>query len=565
MNKNENIIPVDWKEKVRNFTMSTKPAETLPILQALVKERNKEGIQWFYKHICTDTLDISDRDEFFYKFINWFSNMEKYSEIKENKEPTTGNHFLCFRCIYHRGENDEFYTDIFFRKKEIVESPYRYHQFLMYNNLVGFETFLHTYEFEKPIFKEENMIQCNNIVLSFKWENTEYEKHLNPPLYLSWDWYEVLKEKFDSLGLNFRNVLSNGDELIVVLDLYRTLNLKNRQLCFVLEEVKKKLFYELKEFHIYDNQNFFMVPGSINSRNKKNLISNKNNMFFSARKLIDNNLVKDEFSYRKCYMLGDDYFNTGIVSLTSIANIFHMEKKETKDFNTKIHKNNFVKYKKVGEERLKDFDTLLLYRNFKIKDNFLFMSIIANILFYLNKNEIEVMIYLNEKNNLLVNPLTYSQLVHILEFNKKNFEIYKSNPNLGIKYSNDTIVKKLSITEEEQDKMLQLISKETAELRTQYHKREYARKQYKEKKIENQEKKNQLNQEISKLFDSGFSKKEISEKLNQDIRKIKEVVGDNKEDFILQIKEQISLGLSVQEISDNFHISKKKIYRIIKE
>ena len=64
-----------------------------------------------YKKICyniTDTLDRNDRDDFFSNFILWFSNMKSYDDIKENKEPITGEHFLCFKCVYHRGEIDIF-------------------------------------------------------------------------------------------------------------------------------------------------------------------------------------------------------------------------------------------------------------------------------------------------------------------------------------------------------------------------------------------------------------------------------------------------------------------------
>lgn len=561
MKKNKYVLPVNWKDKIKQFSMSTKPSEVVPILQALLENRNKDGIQWFYKNICTDTLDRNDRDDFFSNFILWFSNMKHYDEIKENNEPITGEHFLCFRCIYHRGLDDEFSIDIFFNKKEILESPYRYNQFLMYNNLVGLETFLYVYEFDKPINAKEYVVQCNNIVLSFCWKGTKYENTLNPPIYLSWDWYEILKNKFNEFGLNFRNALSNGDDLIIILDLYRTLNLKDKNLSFVLQEVKNKLLLELKDFYIYDNKDLFMVPGSINYEYKK-IQKNKNNQYFTCKEIIDGVFVDNEFSYRKCYMLGEDYFNTGLVSLTNLANILYKKNDETKEFKTKIHRNNYIRYKKVGEERLIDFDTLLLYRNFDIKESFLYISIIANVLFYLNKNEAEIMLYLQEKNNLLVNKLTYSQLFHILEYNKKNYEFYKNNADMGIKYSNDAIVKKLHITDSEQDKMLQLISKKTAELRTKYNKREYAKKVYKQKKLLNQEKKENFNRNCENLFECGFSQKQIANKMNRDIRKVNMVLGENK-NIDIQIKEMISLGISKKEISEILHVSKSKISKII--
>lgn len=565
MKKNNNL-PDNWKQIIKKFNLSTRPEEALPILQELVRERDVEGIQWFHEHICTNTSDRSDRDYFYHNFLSWFTNMREVEAIEQNKEPKTGKHYLCFRCIYHRGESDEFSVDVFFQKKEIFETPYKYHQFLLYNNLVGFETFLHTYEFDKPIFSSENMIQCNNIVLNFRWKGTEYEKHLNPSIYLYWDWYDEIREKFEELGLNFRNVLSNGEDLIVVLDLYRTLNLKNKQLHYVLNQVEKKLHTELKDLYVYDNQNFFMVPGSMNYHCKNGRIKNHNIMYFACQQIQDGNLVEGEFSYRRCYMLGDDCFRTGTVSLTSLANFFKMEKSETKELHTKAHKNNYVRFKNVGEQRLKDFDTLLLYRNFDMGNyDFLYMSMIANVMFYLNKTENEVLLYLQEKNALLKHSLKYEQLLKILEFNKKNFELYKSNPNLGIKYSNDTIVKKLSITDEEQDEMLQLISKDMAKLRTRYQKREYAKKNYEEKKSENKKKKEAFKEEVNQLYKSGMTVKEIASKMGKDVRTIKKVLEYAEEELIFKVKFMLANGMSITDVSKDLHISRKRVSKLAKE
>ena len=546
------MLPVDWKDRVKSFNMTTNPSEVLPILQALIDKRDKENIQWFYQNICTDTLDINDRDSFFSNFVLWFSNMKSYEGIKQDKEPTTGDNFLCFRCIYHRGEDDEFYIDVFFQKKELFDAPYRYNQFLMYNNLAGLETFLHVNELDKPFMSNKNMVQCNNIVLSFHWKDTEYEDILNPPIYLSWNWYDVLKDKFNELSLNFRNVLSDGENLIVVLDLCRTLTLKNKNLNFVLDKVQNKLLSELKDFHPYDNKGFFMVPGSINTKYKKTL-KNRNHMYFLSKNLIDGELTESEVSYRKCYMLGESYYDTGLVSLTHLADMFYKEKVETNNLRTKTHRNNYVRYKKVGEQRLVDFDTLLLYRSFDIQDAFTYFNIMANVLLYLNKNEEEIILYMEEKNKLLKNGLTTSKLLQILTFQKNNYEAYKIDPKLGVKYSNDIIVRKLKITDFEQDKMLQLISKETAILRTRYHKREYARKAYEEKKQKNREKKEEL--------------KDKQVKENKNIKEMHKTKRNSmqKEEIELQIKEMLSLGIQVKEISEMLHVSKTKISNMKKE
>lgn len=561
-----NNLPKDWKQKIEKMNLSTRPEEALPILQELVDRKDKEGIRWFHEHICTNTLDRSDRDSFYHNFLAWFTNMKEVDAVEANREPKTGKHYLCFRCIYHRGDIDEFFVDVFFQKKEIFETPYKYHQFLLYNNLVGFETFLHTCEFDEPILSEENMVQCNNIVLNFRWKGTEYEKHLNPCIYLYWNWYDEVKEKFEELGLNFRHVLSNGEDLIVVLDLYRTLNMKNQQLRYILNKVEEKLHSELKDFYVYDNKNFFMVPGSMNYHCKNGRIKNHNIMYFACREMQNGYLMDGEFSYRRCYMLGNDCFQTGTVSLTSLANFFQMEKAEQKNLHTKTHQNNYVRFKKVGEERLKDFDTLLLYRNFDMGElSFQYMSLIANVMCYLNKTENEILLYLQKKNALLKKPLAYEQLLKILEFNLKNIELYKSNPNLGIKYSNDAIVNKLSITDDEQDEMFQLISKEMAKLRTRYQKREYAKKKYEEKKSENKKKKEAFKEEVNKLYKKGMTIKEIANKTEKDVRTVKKVLEYAEEELIFKVKVMLAQGKSITDVSKELHMSRKRVAKMKNE
>ena len=56
----DNLIP-DWREKINESSIGSiksNMAEMLPILKQLVKDRNIEGIQEFYRKVCTDTVDM---------------------------------------------------------------------------------------------------------------------------------------------------------------------------------------------------------------------------------------------------------------------------------------------------------------------------------------------------------------------------------------------------------------------------------------------------------------------------------------------------------------------------
>lgn len=116
----DDLIP-DWREKINESgigSIKSNMAEMLPILKQLVKDRNIEGIQEFYQKVCTDTVDMNDdRDPFFYKFLMQFCNVASCDGVMEERlEPTTKHHYLCFKCVYHRGEEDEFSVIIFFKK-----------------------------------------------------------------------------------------------------------------------------------------------------------------------------------------------------------------------------------------------------------------------------------------------------------------------------------------------------------------------------------------------------------------------------------------------------------------
>lgn len=247
----DDLIP-DWREKINESSVGSiknNMTEMLPILEQLVKDRNTEGIQEFYQKVCTDTVDMNDdRDPFFYKFLMQFCNAASCDGVMEERaEPNTKHHYLCFKCVYHRGEEDELSVIVFFKKWDKIFPEYKYQCFLMYNNLVGMETYLHTCEFIEPVFDEKYMVQCNNLVLSFKLEGTEQENLLYPAIHYNEDWLGFIYDKLEEMGLYARNVLINGEDLTVIIDLWRSITLKSSSLKYILGKVEEQLLLRLQD------------------------------------------------------------------------------------------------------------------------------------------------------------------------------------------------------------------------------------------------------------------------------------------------------------------------------
>ena len=307
----DSLIP-DWREKINESSIGSiksNMTEMFPILEQLVKDRNIEGIQEFYQKVWTDTVDINDdRDPFFYKFLMQFCNAASCDGVMDERpEPTTKHHYLCFKCVYHRGEEDEFSVITFFKKWDKFFPEYKYLCFLMYNNLVGMETYLHAYEFKEPVFDEKYMVQCNNLVLSFRLEGTEQENLLYPAIHYNEDWISFIYDKLEEMGLYARNVLINGEDLTVVIDLWRSVTLKSSSLKYILGKVEEQLLLRLQDDHVYDNGHFFMVPGSINTR-KHISINKKTKLMFSNKDIEGNAFCKREDGYYRCYYVGMDVY-----------------------------------------------------------------------------------------------------------------------------------------------------------------------------------------------------------------------------------------------------------------
>ena len=533
----DELIP-DWREKINESSIGSiknNMAEMLPILEQLVKDRNTEGIQEFYQKVWTDTVDMNDdRDPFFYKFLMQFCNMASCDGVMgERAEPNTKHHYLCFKCVYHKGEADEFSVITFFKKGDAFFPEYKYQCFLMYNNLVGMETYLHTYEFKEPVFDEKYMVQCNNLVLSFRLEGTEQENLLYPVIHYKEDWLDFIYDKLQKMGLYARNVLINGEDLTVVIDLWRSVTLKSSSLKYILGKVEEQLLLRLRDYHIYDNGHFFMVPGSINAR-KHICINRKTKLMFSNKDIEGNAFLRREDGYYRCYYVGMDNYLFPAVSLSKLAESVGFPKKAEQEDTDKRKRREYKKrFTRVGRERLEDLDKLIKLRQDEIRERFHFFRVMGNILFYLGKEPSEVLQYMNDRNEMLYVPISESCLLRIFTFCKEDYEKYLSDPKLGIKYTNQRIVELLKIRKYEQEEMKQLIGEVEAWERNKISHIISTRKAYApikhDKRYAREMKEEADKEEFLQMRQLGMSNNQIAKKKSVDTRKVDRLIGKNTE------------------------------------
>lgn len=572
----DDLIP-DWREKINESSIGSiksNMAEMLPILKQLVKDRNIEGIQEFYQKVCTDTVDMNDdRDPFFYKFLMQFCNVASCDGVMEERpEPLTKHHYLCFKCVYHRGEEDEFSVIIFFKKWDEMFPEYKYLCFLMYNNLVGMETYLHTYEFKEPIFDEKYMVQCNNLVLPFKLEGTEQENLLYPAIHYNEDWISFIYDKLERMGLYARNVLINGEDLTVVIDLWRSITLKSNSLKYILGKVEEQLLLRLQDYHVYDNEHFFMVPGSINAR-KHISINRKTKLMFSNKNIEGNALVKREDGYYRCYYVGMDVYPFPAVSLSKLAETVGFPKKEKQEDTDKRKRvENKKRFTRVGRERLEDLDKLIELRQDEIRERFHFFRIMGNILFYLGKEPAEVLQYMNDRNKRLYTPISERCLLRIFTFCKEDYEKYLCDTQLGIKYTNQRIVELLQIRKYEQEEMKQLIGEAEAWQRNKVSHIISTRKAYApikhDKRYAREMKEEADKEEFLQMRQLGMSNNQIAKKEHVDPRKVDRLIGKNTEkeserELLKQrVVDMTAKGEFASKISEELGVSVNTVRRI---
>lgn len=562
--KIDEVFP-NWKELIhRNHCISKNLIEMLPIFQQLVKDRNIEGIQEFYQNVLTDPYDINDdRDSYFHQFIMQFCNMNEFTTNEENKEPKTKDNYLCFKVVANRGKANEFSFLTYFKKEELFLADYKYLSFLMYNNLTGLETYLYIYELKAPELKEENETQCNNIVLSFKLDKTEKSYLVHPTNNFEENCLNYVLDELNYYGLTVRNTLINGEDLTVIVDLQRTINLKCQKLKALLKMVESELLNKFSNLHIYDNNGFFMIPGSVNSTQKT---IQKKNIFTYENKVIENGVLeKKEFSFQRCYFIGEPFYNFKPASFSEVASLVGFPKTETKKKVNKFSENK-IRYTKVGKERLEDLDKLAKMRQNEIIEKFNFFRIMGNILFYLGLDIGDVLQYMNQRNKMLYRGVSEEFLLKIFLFCKEDYEKYLINASNGIKYTNEKIVELLHIRPYEQQEMKQLINQTEAEFRERIRCRIKSREKYEIIKEANQEKKNALKEELLQLRQNGFSNKEIAKLQQIDVRRIDRFIGrDNlKQDLEENIRKMLEEKKTVSEICKVLNVSESKVRRMKK-
>ncbi len=477
--------------------------------QSLISQKDIDGIKEFYKNLHNEDLELQDKNEYYHYFLMQFLNLEDYSNSTNKKEePNSDKNYVCIRTIFYKGETKEFYVDNFYTKKELRLHPYWYNSILFYNNIVQAETYLSIYEYSDSSL--DSIKQCNNIIVTVKQEEVL-------PFY-SEKWLKKYKENFDKLKIFPRIVLSNGMEFIFIFDLMRSVNLKIDSVRVFYETIERKLN---KEFHS-EKKEFLLLPGSICKESKILLTKKAQINQFQNREFIDNQIHYLETGFQKCHYQGVPFYNGDSVNLSFLGNLFETTSKSK---NGIIFSENRKRYTNVGLQRLQDFETFLKLRNYNLlKERRAYFEIISNVLFYLDKDFIAVLNYVQKRNNELLYPLKEKMIYSIVEFQYEKYLEYKENSTKGIKYTNEVIVSKLGITFEEQDSMLQLITKDMAKLRKNYRDREYSKKHY--------------------------IKKEKDKDINEDIS-------------VIQIQNMLNLGYSKNEISKLLHISRNTITKFM--
>lgn len=345
---------------------------------------------------------------------------------------------------------------------------------------------------------------------------------------------------------------------------------------YILRKVEEQLLLRLQEYHVYDNEHFMMVPGSVNAR-KHIAINRKNALMFSNKDKEDGILCRREDGYYRCYYVGTDCYPFPPVSLTKLAETVGFPKRQANDSaqNRKIadkRAENKKRYTRVGIERLEDLDKLITIRQEEITERFHFFRIMGNILFYLGKESAEVLYYMDNRNKRLYVPISENCLLRIFTFCKEDYEKYLSDPKLGIKYTNEKIVELLQIRPYEQWDMKQLIGENEAEQRIKVSHIVSARKAYEPIKEKNrmarEAKEEAVKQELLQMRQTGMSNNEIAKKKNYDLRKVDRLIGKDMERAVKkallkqQVADMTSNGKSASKISEELGVSVRTVRRI---
>lgn len=471
----------------------------------LISLKDEVGIQKFYMNLYDEILELPDENEYFYKFLMQFINMQENSNCtNKKKEPNTDKNYICIRTLFHRGEIEEFYIDNFYTKKFLKLHPYWLNAMLYYNNLAEAETYIHKYEFKQKSL--DCKTKSNHIIVTVPQEQDE--------AFFKEYWFKKYKEQLEKLNIFPRNVLSTGKEYVFIFELDRSINLKLSSVRYFYETVEKKVC----EIFCTKVQDVILLPGSI-CKNGKIITQKKQPNVFLKKYFLYGEVHELETGFKRCYYQGMPFYDEEATNLSNLGDFFGIQKEDKQEKNLIENKK---RYTNVGLQRLQDLDKVLELRNFNLlEERRDYFSILSNICFYLEKDFLEVFQFTKEKNEQLLYPLKEKEIYSIVHFQYEEFLKYKENISKGMKYTNEEIVKKLRITFEEQDKMLQLITKETARLRKNFRDREYSKKYYvKKEKTEKIEKEFPI-YEIQNMLELGYSKTEISKRLNVSRNSIK--------------------------------------------
>lgn len=560
--------------------------KTLEELDALFKNRNKKELIKFFK---TSEVPI---------LLNYENNIASdYVQVLHNFSfgtynlPKAKDVYLSFLFI-HKDEIDPlmygykdavdileekstFVFEVFIKQNELTK--HRIHQMIIFSNHLKLDMYMSIATFIKPERKEQFTYNTNSIIIDLDVYNTKYEQYAletnsNDTI------YQEMKPIFDEIECEPSIYIHSGRGRYLVFLLEDNVNLSKDGMKFLYKETVKQLVKKFKKFgadsKCTDLSRVFHMVSNINTKTKQSFNSSKYNKFYYTDK--NQNLNYYETMYNKVSILSSDaLLLENRIKLTTLANNLGIHKNNKKKSNNNIiyykSKNNYnIKYSKVNEQRDIDFKKLLELRHYDIKGyRNIFFHLLCNNSFYLGFSDIQIIHYLTFLNTKLIEPFNQNELINIINYAKRNFNSYKQNSKIAIKYSNKKIVELLDITELEQKSMLQLIDKDIATLR----KKENTIRQNKIKshinKAKNEKKKKDLVLKLNELrYHKLMSNKEIAKSQNISLNTVNKYLGKEpkfinltKVDIKNQIKKYTELNYSIRDISKMLNVSIGKIQK----
>lgn len=513
--------------------------KNVEILKNLLEKKDVKKCREFLLNVESSFLSYKDRNKEAWDFAKMILDIDE-----KNQQNSTG--YGCFTFIYRdkidstiagykdasdifekMEEENQFVFDVFISKKELTD--FRLNQMLMYSNLAGMDCYICTAELFKGNRRTESLKCTNVIILDLDIYNTnKYGSYSEYPSIMDEELLNELFPVFEKIEHYPNYYLNSGRGRYLVFQLEKSVNLQNEKMLKLLSGIKKKLVSEFSDFgadaKCVDAGRLIHMVGSINSKTKMgyDLDLARTNLYYPIYLDECHNLA--EFMYVKCSNVGF-WENHCLINISNLASSLGIKKTTNSDKKQTTFvekKQNFCsKYSKVNNQRLEDFQKLIVLRDYDLSGNRnYFFEFMTNTLFFAGYSESEVWNYIVDSNNSLKSPLKESQLLSIFRYNVNNFVKFETNTTKAVKYTNRHIVEFLGITEKEQKEMQQLIDDNEAELREKTRLKEWDEKRKKFRQHQKKANIQNLKETILQMTELGFTAQEIADKLGISRRKV---------------------------------------------